>query len=329
MMRSDSGMNSSLDSSNFDRKGGREVSEGRLLPAQAPTYSWGLLVLAAATVTCASGNPSPAAEPAPASRLAAGPSSPPESPPASSKSAPRTKTAEGDKPSWTSRGISRVKETDRAAPAVKDRWLSVTLLTRDEQGEWRGVADGKALYSGENMALRVELKQPAFIYVMNRTDDGPLVPLYPKDDTENVRLPGNTRIQLPPPAADGTAEVYQLDENPGIERLFVAATDTKVTLSPESLRGLADPKDVLRQPPPPATAPSPKPTPPPAMAPSPKPTKKRRRASAGVKVDPRVGVASSLLTRGVVRKRDKSPTVDAAPDAQGVAQVVLRIEHLP
>ncbi len=71
-----------------------------------------------------------------------------------------SKSAEGSKAerkSYGYREIRRAKSGGRTRPALEARFLSGTLLTKDVMGVWSEVPSGATLYTGENVALQVEL----------------------------------------------------------------------------------------------------------------------------------------------------------------------------
>jgi hypothetical protein len=98
---------------------------------------------------------------------------------------------------------------------------AISLLGRKRRGEWRTLRDGEPLSSADDYKAMVRPEAPAFAYVFQVDSRGKLDVLFP-------RLPGapySTGENPLPPAAwtsvPTQAEALHLDENLGVEHLYV------------------------------------------------------------------------------------------------------------
>ncbi len=200
-------------------------------------------------------------------------------------------------------------------------------------GHWFGVPSRSVLYSGENMRLEVGLQHPAYLYILTQTNEGDIELLYPADESENSLLPAASVVQLPSPDS-AFGDVFVLDEIPGQETLYVVASNRRLPRSVQRLVRLLDSESQVLVPvsgdpelnrypaPPPPSRPLPRAQRPPG------PTGPTVR-NGGRLSSSRRRARNRLATRGLqaVRSETRDGTIDAAPDSEGIAVVLVEIDH--
>ena len=242
--------------------------------------------------------------------------------------APLTEVMAADD-AYRTRGFVRKQSAEKAAPALRHRGLSVSLLTVDNQKQAYSVPSGSTLYSRERIALEIILSSAAYVYVMYQTEGGPMDILYPADGQENLRLPSGQRLRIPP-LDSPYGDVLELDDQTGREQLYVVSSQKQ--LPPDVERLLP----AIKAPGLPAWKADGRPLPQKGGA-----AKAQRRAErvaphggAPVRYPPETSVTQkrkrprlNRRTRGIVRTRKTGGIIDAQPDHDGIAVVVVEINH--
>ena len=109
-----------------------------------------------------------------------------------------------------------------AATPVDDKPLDLTLRVRAERNHQKfGIAADDTLKSGDYVEMFVDLRSPAYLYVVQFFADGTSAVLYPSQGDKLVQ-PG-TEIRIP----DG-GNSFQLDDHTGEENVYVLASRTPV-----------------------------------------------------------------------------------------------------
>ncbi len=99
------------------------------------------------------------------------------------------------------------------------REVFVALQTVSKSGPgWQWVMPGASLPSGTEFAVRVEVEQPAFLYLGQRSAGSALALLYSPDAP--VRAEPSQPAQLP-----ATGQWFRLDDHAGEEALFVLLSE--------------------------------------------------------------------------------------------------------
>lgn len=206
--------------------------------------------------------------------------------------------------SYKRRGITRIAESKTNLPVLAERWMSVTLKTRDHEGQWRAVPNGSILYSGENMTLHVEMRKSAYIYVLYQTNDSPIQLLHPMRSDEHHPMPGLSEFRLPAPdSPDG--DVFHLDGNPGLEKLYIIASASQQSLKVDQLKTILSgtkPRAIRKK----------------GVA-----KKRKRKKHKTPRIMPEWGQAK----RGRAKTRSSNATIDVVPDENGIAVLTLMVDH--
>ena len=126
-------------------------------------------------------------------------------------------------------------------------------VLRERGGELRRVSSSHPFRSGDRFKFEVETNRAAFVYVLNRTLSGdardlqskgideiigedrrdrsgsrqPYTLLYPRPGERPPALPAGRRVQLP----REDDRFFRMDDNPGVERLYVLASDRRIDIS--------------------------------------------------------------------------------------------------
>jgi hypothetical protein len=171
-------------------------------------------------------------------------------------------------------------------PPSAELTLSLQVVAR-VRGVRHPVRAGETLHSGDRIELRVDVDQPAYVYVMQVSADGSSAVLFPTSG-DLLLSPGvETRIPT-------GGQWFELDEHAGDEHVVVVASAQPIAQADEEAKRVLD---EIRQPP--------------ALA-------------AKVKKKP---VALSLRTRGLVLAGGDDNAVRARSDKKGVAIFRFSFKH--
>jgi hypothetical protein len=108
------------------------------------------------------------------------------------------------------------------------------------RGEIHILDPGETLYSGDRLALRVEVDQPAYVYALYADSKGQVNQIFPRQG--HVRIDPGRPYRIPP-----VGQWLKLDSEAGQENLFVVAQTEP--MSAEQVAGRV--REELRQAPPP------------------------------------------------------------------------------
>lgn len=89
---------------------------------------------------------------------------------------------------------------------------------------WSAIPSGVELRSGDKFAVRMQVKEPLYLYVQQRGSSGAITKLYPSADSPGT--PGQPAEPVLLPASG----FYTVDAKPGIELLTVVASTTSLTV---------------------------------------------------------------------------------------------------
>ena len=104
-------------------------------------------------------------------------------------------------------------------PAGAPPFLTVTAQALPEgQAGWRPLTEGSALQSGDRFALRVAVERPAYVYLLQQTEEGRRQ-LWPPPG-ESGRVSPQVLVDLP-----GGGAYFRLDQTPRREILYAVATE--------------------------------------------------------------------------------------------------------
>ncbi len=130
-----------------------------------------------------------------------------------SSTAAGTKTTSGSKPSMPE---SRPVNTPRIG-------LGLTLFGRDSNGMAVRVEPDRVFHKGDRVRILLETNADGYLYIFNRTNDGPPVMIYPAaelDEGGNY-LQAHVPFEIPASdAADERLRWFAFDENTGTEKVF-------------------------------------------------------------------------------------------------------------
>lgn len=105
--------------------------------------------------------------------------------------------------------------------------LGMTLFTRDSNGLAVRVDPEHVFRKGDRVRVLLETNTDGYLYIFNKTNDGPVIMIYPDKDLDEA---GNyIKAHIPWEIPSGASDEERLrwlvfDENPGNERLFFVLT---------------------------------------------------------------------------------------------------------
>lgn len=101
--------------------------------------------------------------------------------------------------------------------------VSVELKTASKSGPgWQNITPGASLDSGTEFSVRVQVSQPAFLYIGQRAAGAELALIYPSfaPPSAPVRAEPSQPAELP-----GAGQWFRLDDHAGEEALFVLLSE--------------------------------------------------------------------------------------------------------
>ncbi len=105
---------------------------------------------------------------------------------------------------------------------TKDIGLSYFIRLQNKDGGYSEVLTSRKFKSGERFQLALKVNRPSYIYVLNESDSGKVVQIYPQPGVDNfINAMGS--VILP---GKGT---FEFDHEPGIEQLLVYVSETPLT----------------------------------------------------------------------------------------------------
>lgn len=138
--------------------------------------------------------------------------------------APENKTPE--KTTAASSGTS--SNTTSSRPVNTPRLgLGLTLFTRDSNGLAVRVDPDRVFRKGDRVRILLETNADGYLYVFNRTNDGPPVMIYPDAEIDEGGNYLQAHVPFEIPAADAPDERlrwFAFDENTGTEKVFFIFT---------------------------------------------------------------------------------------------------------
>jgi hypothetical protein len=141
--------------------------------------------------------------------------------------APEKKPANPGGPSGSNKpGPNKPSEPVRPVNAARIG-LGMTLFTRDSNGLAVRVDPERVFRKGDRVRVLLETNTDGYLYIFNKTNDGPVIMIYPDKELDEA---GNyIKAHIPWEIPSSTAEQERLrwlefDEVPGNERLFFVLT---------------------------------------------------------------------------------------------------------
>jgi len=105
---------------------------------------------------------------------------------------------------------------------TKDIGLSYFIRLQNKDGSYSEVLTSRKFKSGERFQIALKVNRPSYIYVLNESDSGKVVQIYPQPGVDNfINAMGS--VILP---GKGT---FEFDQEPGIEQLLVYVSETPLT----------------------------------------------------------------------------------------------------
>jgi hypothetical protein len=105
--------------------------------------------------------------------------------------------------------------------------LGLTLFGRDSNGLAMRVAPDRVFQKGDRVRILLETNADGYLYIFNRTNDGPAVMIYPdaEIDEGGNYLQAHVPFEIPTPeAADERLRWFAFDENTGTEKVIFVFT---------------------------------------------------------------------------------------------------------
>ena len=124
----------------------------------------------------------------------------------------------------------------RSGPRINDRLELRYTLEIEEDGGWEPAAATRGFESGDRFRLRVRPTQDAWLYLFVSTSDGGFA-LIPPGAPRPVL--GDDDVNLP------AETVLRLDEEAGVERLYLLASTERIYRVEDLLRGVGPDERVL------------------------------------------------------------------------------------
>jgi len=105
--------------------------------------------------------------------------------------------------------------------------LGLTLFSRDSNGLAVRVDPDRVFRKGDRVRILLETNTDGYLYIFNRTNDGPPVMIYPdaEIDEGGNYLQAHVPFEIPAPdASDERLRWFAFDENTGTEKVFFVFT---------------------------------------------------------------------------------------------------------
>ena len=154
-------------------------------------------------------------------RPSATPSKSPETPGGST-------TSKGSTGSTGSKGPGTTSKTPDSKPVNAARLgLGLTLFSRDSNGLAVRVDPDRVFRKGDRVRILLETNTDGYLYIFNRTNDGPPVMIYPDAEIDEGGNYLQAHVPFEIPAADASDERlrwFAFDENTGTEKVFFVFT---------------------------------------------------------------------------------------------------------
>jgi len=146
---------------------------------------------------------------------------------------PAEKTSEGATASTGSSSGSK-GSTDTTAKIPESRpvnvprlGLGLTLFSRDSNGLAVRVDPGRVFQKGDRVRVLLETNSDGYLYIFNRTNDGPPVMIYPDAEIDEGGNYLQAHVPFEIPASDAAEERlrwFAFDENTGTEKVIFVFT---------------------------------------------------------------------------------------------------------
>ena len=142
---------------------------------------------------------------------------------------PVEKTTEGATASTGSKAATETtaKTTESRPVNVPRIGIGLTLFSRDSNGLAVRVDPGRVFRKGDRVRILLETNADGYLYIFNRTNDGPPVMIYPdaEIDEGGNYLQAHVPFEIPAPdAADERLRWFAFDENTGTEKVIFVFT---------------------------------------------------------------------------------------------------------
>lgn len=105
--------------------------------------------------------------------------------------------------------------------------LGLTLFSRDSNGLAVRVEPDRVFQKGDRVRVLLETNADGYLYIFNRTNDGPPVMIYPDAELDGGGnyVQAHVPFEIPAPdAADERLRWFAFDENTGTEKVFFVFT---------------------------------------------------------------------------------------------------------
>jgi hypothetical protein len=203
--------------------------------------------------------------------------------------------------------------------------FSTYCAARDASGTIRPVVSGDTLRSGDHFWLELAAHEPLYVYVVYVAAGGSANVLYPSTG-DLLLAPGH--VQRLPEAQD-----FELDQQPGLERLIVVASRDVLGRSASSLAELVNRVRTTHRLPGEVKASRPKSAARvatgaalPSVAPAQRAASPEPYQGPTTTLEP---AYAGVNTRGIVLSGSPRGRIDVVPDSDGVIAIPLLIEHAP
>jgi hypothetical protein len=154
------------------------------------------------------------------------PSATPAKSPEESGSSSSSKGSTGSKGSKGSPGPTTKNPDSKPVNAAR-LGLGLTLFSRDSNGLAVRVDPERVFRKGDRVRILLETNTDGYLYIFNRTNDGPPVMIYPDAEIDEGGNYLQAHVPFEIPAADASDERlrwFAFDENTGTEKVFFVFT---------------------------------------------------------------------------------------------------------
>jgi len=130
-------------------------------------------------------------------------------------------------PSSSSKGSKSSTSSDSRPVNVARLGLGLTLFSRDSNGLAVRVAPDRVFQKGDRVRILLETNADGYLYIFNRTNDGPAVMIYPDAELDEGGNYLQAHVPFEIPAADAADERlrwFAFDENAGAEKVIFVFT---------------------------------------------------------------------------------------------------------
>ncbi len=134
--------------------------------------------------------------------------------------------APGKKPGGTTPGTTSKAPESRPVNTAR-LGLGMTLFGRDSNGLAVRVDPDRVFRKGDRVRILLETNTDGYLYIFNRTNDGPAVMIYPDAEIDEGGNYLQAHVPFEIPAADAPDERlrwFAFDENTGTEKVFFVFT---------------------------------------------------------------------------------------------------------